>query len=575
MNDITSATPRQSAPPSSSPAPSSAPDSSPAQPSTSHEPSPPELLEHLSKGEDVSDYAEQKAEDRGEINPDLTPAQRNYNRHQRARQKIERLNAENAELKQTRNPVPRASDDGTPDDVDALEGRALHPEETAKLDAAKDSEVEAELAAELNSGEQPTDGEQQSSRRRRTSNSTSGSRRRFAQDRERERHAAVFKARQRSRRPVCFPTIAQVLAQAPQVQIPPTIERRRFWPHTWAVHPVRLLASRKTRPTLWPAAGLRQSRPNAYRRAGRRRSKRAHRQNRIAQTRSSPQHHRNATRHAGTTADQAAAGQRRRADARHQSASPTAKISTPTPRQRLTQMRANRTGNHHGHQSVSPRQSAGDPDASAIRLHARQKAPSTTSPASATPSARIACASRSANIVAGATDEQGNVDQNKALAGLARAGLVEPRADLDHGLPAAGARPRHAADATPETQRAIRSTARSFRTARSISVRSSPIPILGGGAVIEAPRGQDSHRSSILGREQPPRRHQHQGRSRRQTFPAPHATQLQAHRIAAAELLSARAFDQRRRAADAAAAGPGQSRPGRSRNAASSRRRPQ
>lgn len=204
-NDVASSAP-SAAPPSSAPAPSS-PDSSP---STPHEPSPPELLAHLAKGEDISEYAEQVKEDRGEINRDASPTERAFNRHQRARAKIERLRAENAALREQR-AEPRSAD-GAPENVE----RMLHPEETAAPDAAQDAEI----------AESPTNGEQQEQQEPETHEQVvERLTQEVAQDRERERHAGSFHARKEIFE-LMFPDNAQVLGQAPQVEIPRHIENQ-------------------------------------------------------------------------------------------------------------------------------------------------------------------------------------------------------------------------------------------------------------------------------------------------------------------------------------------------------------
>ena len=64
MNDISTPTP-------SAAPPSSAPSSSPSSPI---EPTPSADLAKMAQTNDVSEYAEQRAEDTGQLNPDLRPA---------------------------------------------------------------------------------------------------------------------------------------------------------------------------------------------------------------------------------------------------------------------------------------------------------------------------------------------------------------------------------------------------------------------------------------------------------------------------------------------------------------------
>jgi hypothetical protein len=197
--------------------PDSAPDSSP--PSGPEAKTPPETLAHLAKGEDLTEYAEQRAEDAGEINRDLSPAERSFNRHQRARAKIERLRAEVERLRE-HHKGPRDAD-GTPEDVRQMLRDARAPEEAAARDAA----VEAEIAAEY--ADPPTDGEQQGGELGEQPETHEQAVERLAaevaQDRERERHAGSFQARNEIFE-LLFPDAREVLRAAPQVPIPTHVE---------------------------------------------------------------------------------------------------------------------------------------------------------------------------------------------------------------------------------------------------------------------------------------------------------------------------------------------------------------
>lgn len=205
MNDIVNSGPAAPGPSSAPATPSSAPAPSPQARGLEAE-TPPEVLEHLASGDDVETYAEQRREDTGEFNRNATPAERNYNRHQRARHKIERLQAENAALK-AEGAGPRDAN-GKPDDV-AQWAR---------------EELAAEHAAA--NGQQPTDGSEQQQPQETREQYEERLTQEIHETLTRREQAAVFKERQRMIAATAFPDFGQVLAAAPQVEIPDHIERQ-------------------------------------------------------------------------------------------------------------------------------------------------------------------------------------------------------------------------------------------------------------------------------------------------------------------------------------------------------------
>ena len=208
MNDTVSSSPTAS-PPSSEPStPPSGPEAQ----------TPPETLAKLAAGDSIDEYVEQRKEDAGEINPNATPSERNFNRHQRARAKIERLKAELNATK-AQNSVPR-DNDGTPTSVERWQDEFLRPEQTAALDAAREAAQAAEIAAEF--GDQPTDAEQQQPQQPQETREQYEERiiEEIRQTDQRREHAAEFRARERMIARTAFPDYDQVIAQAPSHEIP-------------------------------------------------------------------------------------------------------------------------------------------------------------------------------------------------------------------------------------------------------------------------------------------------------------------------------------------------------------------
>src|SRR5262245_2726199 len=121
MSDNSIASPTPSAPPPAASTPAAEPT-----PSSTAE------LNTLEQSEDASAYAEQRAEDSGEINPNVSEAQRRFNRHQRKQHAIERLRAENEALRaQGQSPEQQqdAAPDADGDQQDAQGERLETPEE--------------------------------------------------------------------------------------------------------------------------------------------------------------------------------------------------------------------------------------------------------------------------------------------------------------------------------------------------------------------------------------------------------------------------------------------------------------
>jgi hypothetical protein len=134
MNDITTSTP-------SSDSPSSAPATAPSTPPL--EPASPEMLDQLAAPEDASAYAEERAQQEGQTEQQVSEPKKRLNRYERLKKARDAAQAEAAALREQSVP----SDDGSPDAHAA--GNGQQPPETYQPTPEEQAEVHQRLQRQM------------------------------------------------------------------------------------------------------------------------------------------------------------------------------------------------------------------------------------------------------------------------------------------------------------------------------------------------------------------------------------------------------------------------------------------